>query len=160
VTQKTDSVTGATFPSLHPEDFGNLGIDSRYYAAQSVQTMTTANGAATMFCYELHVTIPEQSPPHLSLVDDNDAVWPFHGKYIGGLSPVCLAHGTDLEGADENGWKLNLRLSGMIPFLAGYVACTPTRNRMFIGEDRNGKSKSVPCCLQPLTHRCRRVGLS
>ena len=37
----------------------------------------------------------------------------------------------------SDGTEQNLRLSGMIPFLACYVSVVPTRNILCLGEDRN-----------------------
>ena len=107
------------------------------YAAQSVQTLSTANGLAHTRIFEMSVTVVQEGT-FSQLVDENDAVWPYHGKYLGGLCRVALVNVAPDE-PDSRGFVSNLRLSGLLPFLACYVSSTPTRNRIFFGEDRNGK---------------------
>lgn len=127
--------SGATFPSLYQVDFHFLGIDAKNYAAQTVESLQTANGIVHALTYELFVSPLDQSTME-SLVDEDDAVWPYHPKYLGGLCPVTTVINETTE-PDENGFIPNQRLSGLLPFLACYVTSTPTRNNIFLGEDRN-----------------------
>jgi hypothetical protein len=69
------------------------------------------------------------------LVDKNDPVYPHAPYYLGSMCPVA-----EIEGAvqyDEQGREICLRLSGMLPFVACYVASAPTRDGIHLGEDRN-----------------------
>ena len=127
--------SGATFPSLCPSDFHLLGIDADNYAAQTIETLETANGRVHARTYEMFVSPLDQDTME-SLVDENDAVWPYHAKYLGGLCPVTTVI-NEITQPDENGYIPNQRLSGLLPFLACYVTSTPTRNNIFMGEDRN-----------------------
>jgi hypothetical protein len=127
--------SGATFPSLCPADFHDLGIDANNYAAQTIEVLETANGTVRARTYEMFVS-PVQQNTLESLVDENDAVWPYHAKYLGGLCPVTTV-GNEITEPDPNGFIPNQRLSGLLPFLACYVTSTPTRNCLFLGEDRN-----------------------
>ncbi len=127
--------SGATFPSLYHDDFHLLGIDANNYAAQTIETLETANGKVHARTYEMFVSPLDQATLE-SLVDENDAVWPYHAKYLGGLCPVTTVVNETTE-PDENGFVPNQRLSGLLPFLACYVTSTPTRNNIFLGEDRN-----------------------
>ena len=43
----------------------------------------------------------------------------------------------DLPKIGPDGTSENLRLSGILPFLACYVSSVPTRNILCLGEDRN-----------------------
>lgn len=131
-------LSGATYPSLYKNDFIDLGIELDNYAAQSVQTLTTVNGTIHSRIFEMFVTVV-QGETFSQLVDENDAVWPYHGKYLGGLCPVAQVNVTS-DDPDPRGFINNLRLSGLLPFLACYVSSTPARNRIFFGEDRNGKT--------------------
>ncbi|KAI9743614.1 MAG: hypothetical protein M1818_002930 [Claussenomyces sp. TS43310] len=128
--------SGATFPSLHPADFPLLGIDPALYSAQSIEECITANGNAYMKCFEMYVTVVDEECK--DLVDPDDAVWPYHGKYIGGLCPVLqvvgLEHGAPAQTAE--GFEYNHRLSGLLPFVACYTSLCPTINTVFLGEDR------------------------
>jgi hypothetical protein len=127
--------SGATFPSLYASDFHDLGIDANNYAAQTIENLETANGTVQARTYEMFVS-PVQQGTLESLVDENDAVWPYHAKYLGGLCPVTTVANAITE-PDANGFMINQRLSGLLPFLACYVTSTPTRNCLFLGEDRN-----------------------
>jgi hypothetical protein len=68
-------------------------------------------------------------------LEPNDAVYPFSHKYLGGLCPVAMS-GIPLQ-YDENGIESQFRLSSILPSVAYYRSLTPTRNVLFIGEDRN-----------------------
>jgi len=125
--------SGATYPTLHAEDLIALGIDIFWYPAQSVQTMTTANGSINSRLYELFVCVLDEQGRQL--VDPKDAVWPYSHKYLGGLCPVAAS--TIPMQYDENGLERPFRLSGILPFLACYISSTPGRNTLFLGEDRN-----------------------
>jgi hypothetical protein len=129
--------SGATFPSLYERDFHNLGIDYDNYAAQTLEELETANGTVNARTFEMFVSVVQEST-YEPLVDANDAVWPHHGKYLGGLCPVTTSAEPEYpENIDPGGRIPNMRLSGLIPFLACYLTSTPTRNRFFLGEDRN-----------------------
>lgn len=125
--------SGATLPSLYSADFLDLGIDPQLYSAQTIEILGTANGTVESRSYELHVFVLDENLG--SLVDPANAVWPLHGKYIGGLMPVVSC--TESGETNPDGMVYNMRLSGMLPFLGCYVSSTPTRNKIFFGEDRN-----------------------
>jgi len=71
---------------------------------------------------------------HRGLVDASDCAHPYHATYLGGLCPVVEVQGTMQY--DAQGMEINNRLSGLLPFIACYISSTPTRNTMFLGEDR------------------------
>jgi hypothetical protein len=73
----------ATYPSLYEQDFHNLGTDYDNYAAQTVDEMETANGIIRARTFEMFVSDVQEGTCE-SLVDKNDAVSPYHGKYLGG----------------------------------------------------------------------------
>lgn len=128
--------SGASMPSLMSYDLTLLGIDRKHYACQSIVPLMTAMGIKNSCMYELHVTVLDEQLREL--VDPTDAVWPYHGKYLGGIIPVAES----LEAPDEylnevEGFTANGRLSGLGPFLASYVSSAPSRNTIFLGEDRN-----------------------
>jgi hypothetical protein len=124
--------SGATFPSLYKADFAKLMIDEQNYAAQSVEVLNTANGVIYGRLYELFVSVLDEQ--QRQLVDENHCAHPYHAKYLGGLCPVVEAQGS-LE-YDAEGREVSTRLSGLVPFLACYVSSAPTRNTLFLGEDR------------------------
>lgn len=130
-TQLLDS--GATMPSLHPNDFPALGIDENVYPAQTIGTIYTANGIVSSKVYEMMGTTLDENGAHL--VDQKDPMWPGF-LWLGGLMPVVQCVGVD-ETPNAMGLVQNQRLSGILPFLSCYMSVTPTRNAMFIGEDRN-----------------------
>ncbi|KAL2060650.1 hypothetical protein VTL71DRAFT_9291 [Oculimacula yallundae] len=125
--------SGATFPSLHEEDFDDLNINTAFYAAQSVSEILTANGVVSSRVFELFVCVLDNEGKQL--VDQNNAVYPLSHKYLGGLCPVvqCI---TPLR-ISPTGIPIASRLSGILPFVASYVSSTPTRNILYLGEDRN-----------------------
>lgn len=127
--------SGATYPTLHPEDFSQLGIESNNYSAQSVETFFTANGKIRSRMYELSVSVCDDL--NRTLVDELDPVWPNCGRYLGGLCPVGQCFIPPDEGPDAQGQVTNHRLSGLLPFLACYTTISPTMNTIFMGEDRN-----------------------
>ncbi|KAI9870364.1 MAG: hypothetical protein M1830_004336, partial [Pleopsidium flavum] len=127
--------SGATYPSLYPSDFRALGVYPPFYPAQSLVNILTANGAVTESIYEIHVEVSDEGGQ--SLVDPVDPINPAFERYIGGLSPVVMLSAEDSPSLNENGWEENLRLSGIMPFLASYVSTTPTKNMMLFGENRN-----------------------
>lgn len=125
--------SGATFPSLHTEDLISLGIDGQMYGAQCVDLMNTAAGPARARVFEMFVCVLDNDGRQL--IDPNNAVYPLSHAYLGGLCPVVenivpLKH-------DANGLQIAQRLSGMLPFVACYVSSAPTRDFLFLGEDRN-----------------------
>lgn len=124
--------SGATFPSLYRSDFASLGISHDYYAAQSVANVRTANGTTYNRIYELVVNVVDDQGQQL--VDPHDPVWPIYPKYLGGLCPVMESNYG--EEFDPNGFEVNMRLSGMLAFMACYMSSTPTRCRLNLGEDR------------------------
>jgi hypothetical protein len=131
--------SGATYASLHREDFELLSIDFRTYGAQSLSQCQTANGMVATRVYELAVSVVDQVGR--DLVDANNAVFSAHPKYLGGLCPVMIASdGIRLESgeraANADGSLTNHRLSGIMPMLACYLATAPARNACFLGEDR------------------------
>lgn len=81
-------IAGATFPSLHQEDFDALGIDMASYGAQSVTPCYTASGLSINRLFELFVSVLDNDGKQL--VDPNNAVYPLSHKYLGGLCPVTL----------------------------------------------------------------------
>ena len=123
--------SGATYPGLYREDFNKLIIDQDHYAAQSVDTIDTANGTIRTRVFELFVSVLDENLNQL--VDPENAVWPFHAKYLGGLCPVAEIATPMI---DAQGREVNNRLSGLLPFVACYISSTPTRNTLFLGEDR------------------------
>ncbi|PVH83983.1 hypothetical protein DL98DRAFT_652057 [Cadophora sp. DSE1049] len=160
--------SGATFPSLHQEDFDSLGIDMASCGAQSVTPCYTAAGISINRLFELFVCVLDNDGKQL--VDPNNAVYPLSHKYLGGLCPVSLSIVPITW--DTEGRETNHRLSGIssrilvfilililtsqtptplpkektstltalptqLPFVASYVSSTPTRNTLFLGEDRN-----------------------
>lgn len=124
--------SGATYPSLHTSDFQKLFIDEENYAAQSVTALNTANGLVTRRCFELFVCVLDAW--QRQLVDENNCAWPHFARYLGGLCPVV--ENLDPILYDAEGYEIAGRLSGLLPFLACYVSCTPTVNALFLGEDR------------------------
>lgn len=70
------------------------------------------------------------------LMDKNDAVWPYHTKYLGGLCPVTNII-NEITELDENGLIPNERPSGQLPFVACCATSTPTRNNIFLSKDCN-----------------------
>lgn len=124
--------SGATYPSLYREDFQKLMIDDQNYAAQSVETLNTANGVVYARLFELFVCVLDEQQKQL--VDENHCAHPYHAKYLGGLCPVVEAQGSVTY--DAEGREVSSRLSGLLPFVACYVASAPTRNTMWLGEDR------------------------
>lgn len=125
--------SGATFPSLHPKDFRQLGIDPLLYGAQSVDILTTANGQVTCRVFELFASVLNEKNQHL--VKDNDAVYPFSFKFLGGITPVVELNNEVTYDAQGN--EVANRLSGLLPFLACYMSSTPTKSVLWLGEDRN-----------------------
>lgn len=125
--------SGATYPTLHQEDLFNLGVDSLWYAAQTIQTFTAAAGPVTTRIYELYVCVLDNNCKQL--VNPKDAVYPYSHKYLGSLCPV--AQSPQPLQYDENGIENGFRFSGILPFVACYMSSTPTRNTLFLGEDRN-----------------------
>ncbi len=125
--------SGATYPTLHTEDLKMLGIDGNEYGAQSVETLMTANGPIFTRLFELFVSVLDENGKQL--VDANDPVYCFNHPYLGGLCPVVETPSA-LQ-YDGNGIEIATRLSGLLPFVACYVSSTPTRNMLFLGEDRN-----------------------
>jgi hypothetical protein len=130
---KTLLDSGATYPTLHNEDLLSLGVNPLFYGAQSVQSMLSASGVFTTRIYELWVSVLNNEGEQL--VDENDPVFPRSHKFLGGLCPVAQSS-VPLR-YDENGIEHPCRLSGVFPFLACYMSSTPTRNMLFLGEDRN-----------------------
>ncbi len=138
--------SGATYPSLYPRDFRELGVYPHDYPAQSLTNLMTANGEVMEWVYELHVELTTENGR--SLVDPSDPVNPDFPPYIGGLSPVIMISGFDSPPLDVNGLEENNRLSGIMPFLAAYVSSTPGKNIILFGENRNdvmGAHKTPPC---------------
>lgn len=125
--------SGATFPSLYSEDLLALGINKDLYGAQCVDVVVTATGEQPVRIWELFVSVLDGNGRHL--VDSNNPVWPRAHQYLGGLCPVSESLSTLTW--DENGMEVAQRLSGMLPFVACYVSCAPTRDYLFLGEDRN-----------------------
>jgi len=125
--------SGATYPTLHTDDLVNLGVDINYYPAQSIQTMHSPTGPVSSRIYELCVSVLDDEGRQL--VDENDPVYPYNHRYLGGLCPVAQTP-TPLT-YDENGLEQSFRLSGLLPFIACYLSSTPSRNMLFLGEDRN-----------------------
>ncbi|KAG0645695.1 hypothetical protein D0Z07_8766 [Hyphodiscus hymeniophilus] len=124
--------SGATYPSLHASDFQKLMIDESNYAAQSVETLNSANGVMYSRLFELFVAVLDDK--QRNLVDDNHCAHPWYAKYLGGLCPVAEVS-TNIS-YDAEGREVPMRLSGLLPFVACYMSCTPTRNAMYLGEDR------------------------
>lgn len=127
--------SGATYPTLYPSDFRDLGVYPAFYPAQSVVNVTTTNGPVMERIYEMHVEVSDETGQ--SLIDPTDPVHPAYPNYIGGLSPVVMMSLADAPTIDENGEQLNLRLSGIMPFLASYISSTPSKNILVFGENRN-----------------------
>jgi hypothetical protein len=125
--------SGATYPTLHAEDLIKLGVDIHWYPAQSIQTMHAPTGMISSRIYELYVSVLDDEGKQL--VDENDPVYPYSPRYLGGLCPV--AQSILPLTYDENGIEEAFRLSGMLPFVACYLSSTPGRNMLFLGEDRN-----------------------
>ncbi|KAL5327535.1 hypothetical protein ACEPPN_005234 [Leptodophora sp. 'Broadleaf-Isolate-01'] len=125
--------SGATFPSLHIEDFANLQIDMDFYSAQSATVCETAAGARKTRLFELLVCVLDHEGKQL--VNQDNAVYPLSHKYLGGLCPVSLSLIPQV--LDANGILTSNRLSGLLPLVASYVTSTPTLNTLYLGEDRN-----------------------
>jgi hypothetical protein len=125
--------SGATFPTLHTEDFLRLSIYPTQYACQSVNAMKTAAGVVNARVYELFVCVLDNNGGHLVHLDD--PVFPIGPTYLGSLCPVVESV-VPLQ-MDENGIEKDCRLSGLLPFLAYYVSRIPTKNFLRFGEDRN-----------------------
>lgn len=125
--------SGATYPSLFPDDFEALGVAPELYGAQSVITMETSNGTINSRIYEMHVEIAgnEGTP----IIDPTNPLQPAFPHYIGGLSPVVLDD--KIRPLYENGELGGQRLSGVMPFLAPYLSITPGTRTVLMGEDRN-----------------------
>ncbi|KAG4434784.1 hypothetical protein IFR05_009719 [Cadophora sp. M221] len=149
--------SGATYPSLHEEDFAGLQIDMNSYAAQSATECLTASGPLMTRLFELFVCVLDDAGKQL--IDPNNALFPLSHKFIGGLCPVVLSFVPQTQEPDGTPLlhsipplpkqQSNLfppqepspltphRLSGIFPFLASYVSSTPTLNTLYLGEDRN-----------------------
>lgn len=129
--------SGASYPSLYEQDFWALGIHPGYYGAQSVVRSATANGIVHSRCYELHVEIAGN--PGTDIIDPQNPVNPIYPRYIGSLCPVMFDDASGLTGppVTPDGVEVNLRLSGLLPFLAAYSSTTPGRNMILFGENRN-----------------------
>ena len=125
--------SGATFPTLHTEDLLKVGVDKQQYACQSVTALSTAAGIVKTRIFELYVCVLDHKG--LQLVDESDPVFPIAPKYLGSLCPV-VESAVALQ-IDANGVETDVRLSGLLPFVACYVTCAPTRNILWLGEDRN-----------------------
>ena len=125
--------SGATFPSLHTEDLQALGIQMNAYGAQSVIRLVTAGGDRMTRVFELFVSVLDNQGRQL--VDSAKPVYPNAPHYLGSMCPVTECP-VPLR-MDEQGFVQDQRLSGMLPFLACYVATCPTRDFLFLGEDRN-----------------------
>ena len=124
--------SGATYPSLYQADFQKLMIDEHNYAAQSVETLDTPNGVMYSRLFELFVCVLDGN--RRQLVDANHCAHPYYAKYLGGLCPVAEVQG--VVKYDVTGHEISQRLSGLLPFLACYISSTPSRNTMYLGEDR------------------------
>ena len=138
--------SGSTHPCLFPRDLLALGIDPRYYSAQSAVRISTSNGIVCQRAYDIHVEIAGNVGT--PLVDPHNPVHPAYPRFIGGLSPVTI---DDSYGQgppiNENGWESYDRLSGLMPFLGPYSSITPNKNCIFMGETRNdvlGTHKTPP----------------
>lgn len=129
--------SGASYPSLYQQDLWALGIHPGHYGAQTVINTATANGMSYRRVYEMHIEIAGN--PGTDIVDPQNPVNPAYPRYIGGLCPVTMDDigGRTGPGVDAEGHEINLRLSGLMPFLAAYSSITPGRNMMLFGEDRN-----------------------
>lgn len=125
--------SGATYPSLPLADFASLGIDITNYGAQTITQVQHAVGVTPMRIFELGCQILDNK--NKSLVYPNDAVYPSAFKYLGGLTPVTAHPQTAIQ--DPHGRETQLRVSGLIPFLACYISSTPTIDQVHLGEDRN-----------------------
>ncbi|KAI6712479.1 hypothetical protein JHW43_004962 [Diplocarpon mali] len=125
--------SGATYPTLHSEDLASLDIDARLYSAQSVTTLQTAAGDVSTRVFELFVCVLDDDGRQL--VDADDPVYPLSHQYLGGLCPV--AECSVPLAWDSHGMEISSRLSGILPFAACYVSSTPSRNTLYLGEDRN-----------------------
>jgi hypothetical protein len=93
----------------------------------------TANVEKVVRVFELFVCVLDED--RRQLVDKNDPVYPHAPYYLGSMCPVA-----EIEGEvkyDEQGREICLRLSGMLPFVACYVASAPMRDGIHLGEDRN-----------------------
>ena len=127
--------SGATYPSLYASDFRSLGVYPKFYPAQSLADILTANGKITERVYEMHVQLVDENGQ--SLVDPLDPVNPQYPAFLGGLSPVLVIGMDDSPPITMDGIDDGIRLSGVMPFLAAYVSSTPSRNIIIMGENRN-----------------------
>ncbi|RFU32798.1 hypothetical protein B7463_g3560, partial [Scytalidium lignicola] len=123
--------SGANHPLLMPDDFKVLGVDKDNYAAQSLVWYNTPSGDMVSRVYEMFISVLDENG--ISIVDENNPVWPLGVRACGSLCPVCES---PKPPEIVNGVEANQRLSGMLPFLASYISSTPTNNVVFLGEDR------------------------
>ncbi|KAI9715285.1 MAG: hypothetical protein M1812_006096 [Candelaria pacifica] len=127
--------SGATFPSLYRSDLRSLGICPDSYAAQSILSLSTANGITACRAYEMFVEVCDSNGQ--SMIDPFNPVQPAWPTYIGGLGLVVEVSSSDAPIVNENGFEQNERLSGVMPLFASYVSSTPSQNMLILGEDRN-----------------------
>ena len=125
--------SGATAPLLCNTDLKDLDIDTRWYAAQGINRMHTANGSIDMRFYEMYVSICTRNGE--SLVDPvGPATWHYERRELGAFVPVSIQT-TRTTPADSSVAFLN-RLSGMLPFDASYITSAAGQKRVWFGEDR------------------------
>lgn len=141
--------SGATFPFLYEQDVRALGIDREAYPAQTVQSISTVDGAFDSRLYEVRATVTTESGG--SLVDSWRAVYPRERHELGAVvpvavlpcsggvgdvppSPVTVRNGKRVKPRSEK--APGQRLSGQLPFMACYASVVPGSQTIWLGEDR------------------------
>lgn len=122
--------SGAELPILLHSDFELLGYSKQDMNAASVIELHAAAGqASTALCFELQVGLelhgsPDESWEELSAYSEAH----FFPSRVIKLPPTV--------DAPEHGAYSSERLSGMVPFLAYYMASAPGNGRLCLGEKR------------------------
>ncbi|KAK3984860.1 hypothetical protein QBC44DRAFT_362767 [Cladorrhinum sp. PSN332] len=143
--------SGATHPVLFSNDLLCLEINPKTYAAQTVQTVHTAQGTTTSRSYEVTTFIfpfPEKTRTHPQIhyptynppsypqppSPSSPPTWPTEPFVIQTLSPIIVFPGSSASDFDPS--STPDRLSGFAPFNALYLSSTPGQYKLHMGEDR------------------------
>lgn len=122
--------SGAELPVLLHDDFELLGYSKQDMNAASVVELSAAAGqTSTALCFELRVGLELQGSPSASWIDQvaySEAR--FYLCRVIKLPATVKAPAHGAFSAD--------RLSGMLPFLAYYMASAPGNGRLCLGEKR------------------------
>lgn len=122
--------SGAELPILLHSDFELLGYSKQDMNAASVIELSAAAGqSSTALCFELQVGLELHGSPHESW----EEVSAYSEAHFFPSRVIKLPPTVD---APEHGAYTSERLSGMVPFLAYYMASAPGNGRLCLGEKR------------------------